>query len=192
MGKDIETKCPYTNFKNKVMKYIGILRTPREEYGGMPACPFVGAEVDKGKLMIDKFDPEQISILDKVKELEESDYDSALFIQVTDETISGDDTYAYQNFINKTLRTNGYEHLKCICFNPNDKQEVAGFNARKDAPYFLINIANKKVLAKAHKSLIGTKYFDKFEDKYLKYLNPGSFESTKVKVEEAKKKRIAK
>ena len=37
-----KTKCPYTNFKDKVMKYIGILRTPRKEYGGMPACPFVG------------------------------------------------------------------------------------------------------------------------------------------------------
>jgi len=170
MGKDIETKCPYTNFKNKVMKYIGILRTPREEYGGMPACPFVGAEVDKGKLMIDKFDPEQTSILDKVKELEESDYDSALFIQVTDEIISGDDTYRYQNFINKCLRENGYDHLTCICFNPNDKLQIDGFNARSHAPYFLINIANKKVLEKAHNSLLKTKYFDKMNDYYLKYL----------------------
>ena len=174
------------------MDWIKILRTPREEYGGMAPCPFVGAEVDKNKLMVEIFDPEKNSIIDMMNKFVNSDYDSALFIQVSDETISGDDTYAYQNFINRTLRTNGYEHLKCICFNPNDKQEVAGFNARKDAPYFLINIANKKVLAKAHKSLIGTKYFDKFEDKYLKYLNPGSFESTKVKVEEAKKKRIAK
>ena len=165
-----KSKCPYTNFKDKVMKYIGILRTPREEYGGMPACPFVGAEVDKGKLMIDKFDPNETTLLDKVNELEESDYDSALFIQVMDEPISGKDTYAYQNFINKTLRTQGYPHLKCICFNPNDTHEVAGFNARKDAPYFLINIASKKVLAKAHKSLLTTKYFKHFEKDYLDYL----------------------
>ncbi len=164
------SKCPYTNFKEKVMQYIGILRTPREEYGGMPACPFVGAEVDKNKLLIDKFDPNETTILDKAKELEDSEYDSALFIQVTDESISGEDTYAYQNFINKTLRTNGYKHLKCICFNPNDTKEVAGFNPRKDAPYFLINIASRKVLAKAHKSLLATKYFKNFEEDYLKYL----------------------
>ncbi len=170
MGKDIKTKCPYTNFKNKILDYIGILRTPRDEYGGMPACPFVGAEIDKGKLMIDKFDPNETTILEKVKEFDESEYDSALFAQVTDETISGDDTYAYQNFINRTLRTNGFEHLKCICFNPNDTKEVAGFNPRKDAPYFLINIASKKVLAKAHKSLLKTKYFKNFEEEYLKFL----------------------
>ncbi len=164
------SKCPYTNFKEKVMQYIGILRTPREEYGGMPACPFVGAEVDKNKLLIDKFDPNETTILDKAKELEDSEYDSALFIQVTDESISGEDTYAYQNFINKTLRTNGYKHLKCICFNPNDTKEVAGFNPRKGAPYFLINIASRKVLAKAHKSLLATKYFKNFGEDYLKYL----------------------
>ena len=91
------SKCPYTNFKNKILDYIGILRTPRDEYGGMPACPFVGAEIDKGKLLIDKFDPNETTILEKVKEFDESEYDSALFAQVTDETISGDDTYAYQN-----------------------------------------------------------------------------------------------
>ena len=50
------SKCPYTNFKDKILSYINILRTPREEYGNMPVCPFVGAEVDKDKLMIEKFD----------------------------------------------------------------------------------------------------------------------------------------
>ena len=164
------SKCPYTNFKDKILKYIGILRTPRDEYGGMPACPFVGPEIDRGKLMIDMFDPKKITLLEKVKELNESEYDSALFVQVTDEEILGEDTYVYQNFINKTLRTNGYGHLKAICFNPNDTKEVAGFNPRKDAPYFLINIASKKVLGKAHKSLLGTKYFQNFEEEYLKFL----------------------
>ncbi len=162
--------CPYTNFKNKILDYIGILRTPREEYGGMAACPFVGPEIDKGKLMIDKFDPNETTLLEKIAEFESSEYDSALFAQVTDEILSAADTRSYQDFINKTLRTNGYKHLKCICFNPNDKIEVAGFNPRKDAPYFLINIASRKVLARAHKSLLGTKYFDNFNTKYLDYL----------------------
>ena len=42
------SKCPYTNFKNTILDYIGILRTPRDEYGGLPAFPYVGAELDKG------------------------------------------------------------------------------------------------------------------------------------------------
>jgi len=66
------SKCPYTNFKDKILKYIGVLRTPRDEYGGMPACPFVGPEIDKGKLMIDMFDPKKITLLEKVKELNTS------------------------------------------------------------------------------------------------------------------------
>ena len=166
-----KTKCPYTNFKDKVMKYIGILRTPRKEYGGLPACPFVGAEIDKGKLMIDKLDPNESTLLDKIKAYDESDYDSALFVQVADEILSGHDTVGYQDYINRTMKENGYGHLKCICFNPNDKIEIDGFNARSHAPYFLINIATREALAKAHKTLAKTKYYDNMNKRYLKYLH---------------------
>ena len=166
-----KTKCPYTNFKDKVMKYIGILRTPRKEYGGLPACPFVGAEIDKGKLMIDKLDPKESTLLDKVKAYDESDYDSALFVQVSDEILSGHDTVGYQDYINRTMKENGYGHLKCICFNPNDKLDIDGFNPRSHAPYFLINIATREALNKAHKTLAKTKYYDNMNKRYLKYLH---------------------
>ena len=166
-----KTKCPYTNFKDKVMKYIGILRTPRKEYGGMPACPFVGPEVDKGKLMIDKFDPNESTLLDKVKAYDESDYDSALFVQVSEEVLSKYDTVGYQDYINKTMKENGYGHLKCICFNPNDELDIDGFNARGHAPDFLINIATREALNKAHKVLSKTKYYDNMNKRYLKYLH---------------------
>ena len=165
------SKCPYTNFKEKVLKYINFIRMPREEYGGMPACPFVGAEIDAGKLMIDKFDPNTDTLLDKVKVYNESEYDSALFVQVSDLNLKQKDTAGYQDFINKTLRTNGYEHLKCICFNPNDKLNINGFNARSKAPYFLINIAKATLLAESHNNLMKTKYFDNMDKKYLKYLH---------------------
>ena len=166
-----KTKCPYTNFKDKVIKYIGILRTPRKEYGGMPACPFVGPEVDKGKLMIDKFDPNESTLLDKVKAYDESDYDSALFVQVSEEVLSKYDTVGYQDYINKTMKENGYGHLKCICFNPNDELDIDGFNARSHAPYFLINIATRDALDKAHNVLSKTKYYDNMNKRYLKYLH---------------------
>jgi len=166
-----KSKCPYTNFKSKVLDYIGILRTPREEYGGLPACPFVGPEIDNDKLMIDKFDPNESTLLDKVKAYDESDYDSALFVQVSEEELSNVDTVKYQDFINRTMKENGYGHLKCICFNPNDKVEIDGFNARGHAPYFLINIATREALDKAHKVLSKTKYYDSMNKRYLKYLH---------------------
>ena len=165
------SKCPYTNFKERVLDYIKFLRTPREEYGNMPICPFVGGEIDKDKLMIEKFDPKENTLIEMIEKLETSEYDSALFVQVSDLNLKQKDTAGYQDFINKTLRTNGYEHLKCICFNPNDKLNINGFNARSKAPYFLINIAKANLLAESHNNLMKTKYFDNMDKKYLKYLH---------------------
>ena len=164
------TKCPYKNFKNKIEKFINFLREPRQEFGGLPTCPFVGAEIDKGKLMIELFDPKKNSIIEMVEKLIESEYDSALFAQVTDDDIDSKETFEYQSFINKTLRKAGYDHLKCICFNPNETYHINGFNARKHAPYFLINIADSDLLNKAHSSLLKTKYFDQMNKEYLDYL----------------------
>jgi hypothetical protein len=152
------------------MDWVKILRTPREEYGGMAPCPFVGAEVDKNKLMIEIFNPEKNSIIDMMNKFVNSDYDSALFIQKTNELLLSKDTYKYQNFINRLLKKSGFEKYKCICFNPNDTTEVDGFNIRSKSPYFLINVADRKILSKAHKSLLRTKYFDNMGDKYKKYL----------------------
>ena len=136
----------------------------------MAPCPFVGAEVDKNKLMIEIFDPEKESIIDKMKKFTESDYDSALFVQKTNELLLSNDTYKYQNFINRLLKKSGFEKYKCICFNPNDTTEVKGFNIRSKSPYFLINVADRKILSKAHKSLLRTNYFTNMGDKYKKYL----------------------
>ena len=167
----MESKCPYTNFKSKVLSYIGLLRTPRKEYGDMPTCPFVGSELDQEKLMIEKFDPKENTLLEMVKAYDESEYDSLLLVQVSDEILSGHDTVGYQDYINRTMKENGYGHLKCICFNPNDKLEIDGFNARSHAPYFLINIATREALAKAHTILAKTKYYDNMNKRYLKYLH---------------------
>ncbi len=166
-----KTKCPYTNFKSKVLDYIGLLRTPRKEYGDMPICPFVGAEIDKGKLMIDTFDPTKTTLLEKVKIFDDSEYDSALFVQMTEEDLSKFDTVHYQDFITNTMKENGYGHLKCICFNPNDELDIDGFNARSHAPYFLINIASRTRLAEAHITLDKTKYYSMMNEKYLKYVH---------------------
>ena len=164
------SECPYKDFRSKVLEFIKVLRTPRKEFGGLPACPFVGAEIDKDKLMIEIFDPSKNHIKDMVEKLVASKYDSALFIQITEQDICKEDTFGYQSFINLQIKKAGYENLKCICFNPNDVVAIDGFNVRQHAPYFLINIAKKDVLHKAHNRLMNTKYFDNMNQEYLDYL----------------------
>ena len=165
------SECPYKNFKTKIAKFINVLREPREEYGGLPACPFVGPEVDKNKLMIELFDPAENNIIDMINKFADSEYKSALFAQVTEEQISSEETFEYQSFINRQIKRAGHKNLKCICFNPNDTVGIDGLNIRSHAPYFLINIADKSVLSAAHKKLLKTKYFDKMNKEYLDYLH---------------------
>lgn len=165
------SECPYKNFKYKINEYIKLLREPREEYGSFPPCPFVGKEVDLDKLMIEIFDPSKNTLVDMIKKLIESKYDSGLFVQVLSQDMTDIDTRAYERFINITLKSNGYSNLKCICFNPNDTVNIDGFNIRQKSPYFLINIAEGLVLQKSHQSLLKTRYFDKMNKEYLDYLN---------------------
>ena len=166
------SKCPYTNLKNKMKGYINfILRPKREEFGGMPVCPFAGAELDQDKLMIDVFDPTKESFIDKMKAFTESKYNSALFAQVNSDPIQESDTRKYQSFLNKLIKEGGFTNYKVICFNSEDTiTNIDGFNPRQFVPAFLINVADKKELGKAHRTIMKSKYFDKMSDRYKKYL----------------------
>ena len=169
----MKQKCPYTNLKNKMKGYINfILRPKREEFGNMPVCPFAGPELDKDRLMIDVFDPSKESFVDKMQEFIDSNYNSALFAQVNIGSIPESDTRKYQSFLNKLIKTNGFTNYKIICFNPEDTiTNIDGFNPRQFAPAFLINVADKKELGKAHRIIMKSKYFDRMSDAYKKYLN---------------------
>ena len=159
--------------ENKVTNYINeVIRPPRKEFGGMPTCPFAGPELDSGRLMINAICPGGKTLPDLIEDFLKSDYNSALFALVTDEKLSAEDTKQYQKFVNRVLKREGAKDYKVICFNPSDViTEVDGFNARSLAPYFLINIAHKLELGKAHKTLMKTKYFHRLSDAYLKYLH---------------------
>ncbi len=157
---------------NEVKDYINnVMRPPREEFGGMPACPFAGPELDGGRLMIGAIIPGETSLIELIQKFLNSDKQSALFAQISKEDITTEETKQFQIMVNKTLRFLGASDYKCICFNPNDKDtEVEGFNARAQAPYFLINIAGRDELSKAHKTLRKTKYYDHLNSAYLKFL----------------------
>jgi hypothetical protein len=155
-----------------VKDYINnVIRPPRKEFGDMPTCPFAGPELDSGRLMIDIIVPGKSSLPKLIQKFLDSDKNSALFAQVSDEQITKDETKQFQIMVNKTLRAMGGKNYKCICFNPNDEDaEVDGFNARAQAPYFLINIARREELSKAHKTLRKTQYYERLGDAYREFL----------------------
>ena len=156
----------------EVENYINnVIRPPREEFGGMPPCPFAGPELDAGRLMIDVICPGGATLPELIHKFINSDYNSALFAQISEEQLNAEETKQYQKFINRVLKKEGASNYKVICFNPNDKDtEIDGFNPRASAPYFLINIASRNELSKAHKTLMKSKYFDRLGDAYLKFL----------------------
>ena len=167
-----KSKCPYTTLKNRIMGYLKyIIRKPRPEYGHMSVCPFVGLELDRDKLMIDVFDPNVETFIERVEAFHKSKYNSALFALVNSPDLAAEETRPYQSFLNKLLRQNGYLQYKAICFNFNDEvTEIDGFNPRSFAPAFLINIADREELNKAHTAILRTKFFDKMSDAYKKFL----------------------
>ena len=154
---------------SKEMKdYIdNVLRKKRQEFGGKAVCPFAGPELDANKLMMSEVGEK--NLIELIHEFKESDYDSALF--VIKEDIPADQTKKFQKFANKLLRMEGLPDYKNICFNPNDNVSVDGYNPRSLAPYFMVNIARRDVLAAASNSLAKTNYYDKLPDDYLSFLS---------------------
>ena len=151
-----------------VKDYINnVLDESRQEFGGKAVCPFAAPELKANKLMIVRVGDK--SLADLINEFHESDYESALFIIEKD--IPAKQTKKFQYFVNQLLKEQGLKDYKNICFNPNDDVDIDGYNPRSLSPYFMVNIANKKVLSKAHRALKKTNYYDKLPDKYRKFLN---------------------
>ena len=151
-----------------VKNYINnVLDERRQEFGGKAVCPFAAPELKANKLMIVRVGDK--SLTDLINEFHKSDYESALFIIEKD--IPASQTKKFQYFVNKLLKEQGLKDYKNICFNPNDDVDIDGYNPRAMSPYFMVNIANKKVLSKAHRALKKTNYYDKLPDKYRKFLN---------------------
>jgi len=151
-----------------VKDYINnVLDERRQEFGGKAVCPFAAPELRANKLMIAEVGDK--SLLELIDELVASNYESALFI--IKEDIPAEQTKKFQRFVNRLLKQRGLKDYKNICFNPNDDVDIEGYNPRSLAPYFMVNIADKRVLSKAHRALNKTNYYDKLPDKYRKFLN---------------------
>ena len=150
-----------------VKDYINnVLREKRSEFGDRAVCPFAGPELDSNKLMIGEVGEK--NLIELIQEFDNSDYESALF--VIKEEVPAKQTKKFQSFVNKLLKQEGLVDYKSICFNPNDQVSVEGYNPRSRAPHFMVNIAHKKVLSKANKSLKKTNYYDKLPKEYVTFL----------------------
>tara|TARA_R100001591_G_scaffold117877_1_gene138491 strand:+ start:188 stop:679 length:492 start_codon:yes stop_codon:yes gene_type:complete len=144
-----------------------VLAEKRQEFNNKAVCPFAKPELDANKLMIATVSKtKNLDVL--IDEFHNSDYESALLI--IKEDVPASQTKKFQIFINKFLKQKGLKQYKNICFNPNDKVSVEGYNPRSKAPFFMINIASQKVLSKGHKSLMKTNYYDRFPEEYLNFL----------------------
>ncbi len=149
-------------------EYINnVLAERRQEFGGKAVCPFAAPELESNRLMIATVGNK--SLADLINDFRNSDYESALFI--IEEDIPAEQTKKFQHFVNHLLSQRGLTDYKSICFNPNDKVDVEGYNPRSSSPHFMVNIADKKVLSKAHRALKKTNYYDKLPDNYRKFLN---------------------
>tara|TARA_B100000287_G_C20545808_1_gene746502 strand:- start:463 stop:960 length:498 start_codon:yes stop_codon:yes gene_type:complete len=162
----------------EVKNYINnVLREKREEFSGKAVCPFAGPELDSNKLMIATVG--ENNLLQLIHEFKLSDYESALFVIKDD--VPAEQTKKFQIFVNKLLKHQGLPDYKSICFNPNDQLSVEGYNPRSQSPHFMVNIAHKKVLAKASRSLKKTSYYDKLPDDYLTFLETTTKSKNKSK-----------
>ena len=154
--------------KEKVLSYIkDVLEVPRDEYNGMPVCPFAKQERESDNIYLDTITKNNDFII-CIHNFIKSGKNSAVLIQ--DDVILEKSTKRYQKFLNNILKSMDKSEWKALCINPNDKLEVDGFNARSLAPCFLVLINNKKEIKIAHDNILKTKYYDKMSSKYKKYL----------------------
>ena len=150
-------------------QYFDYLEKPNDAFSDMPVCPFLKPERLSDRLMVRVWRPTKVSLNSLFQDFFESKFSSALFICTDSKNLKWKNVTrkSYQNTLQDFLKHTDY---KALCFSPYEEWSAGGEDTRKKSPYFLINVATRKELDKAHKSLIKTKYFDKFNDKEIKKL----------------------
>ena len=142
--------------RDEIQYYFDYLQTSNDAFGGMPVCPFLKAELESNKLMVEIWKPNESSFSDVWNKFYDSNYDSAIVICLDTDSFNWKDVdrKSYQKFIQKFLKETKY---KALCFSPFEEHTAGGEETRKKSPYFLINIATRDALNQAHKKLLNTK-----------------------------------
>lgn len=155
----------------ELIRYFNYLMENNANFGDMPVCPYLKAELDT--MVITEFNPKQTkeSLLDRViiwnnEERLMNKSTSILFLQFPPENHDNKDLdkWKYQSYLNQHLINNSITHdLKSICFDPNEFFAPAGEATRKLAPTFLIAITTHNRLADGHQKLLKTDWFDVYK-----------------------------
>ena len=155
--------------RDEIQYYFEYLQNPSDAFSGMPVCPFLKAELEGNKLLVEIWRPDELSFKDVWKKFDDSKYDSAIVICLDTDGLDWRDVdrRSYQKEIQMFLKKTNY---KALCFSPFEEHTAGGEETRKKSPYFLINIATRNALNQAHKKLLNTKYFQNFSEKELKTL----------------------
>ena len=162
--------------KKQILKeindYIDYLEKPSDNFGGMPVCPFVRAERQNNNIMIEVWNPSEESYLDVLKKFTDSDYVSALIVCENTDGLNWKDVdrKEFQKTLQKLMKAKGFKDLKALCLSPFEEFTAAGEETRKHTPYFLINLVGDVQMDKAHRTLLETKYFDKFSKEEINEL----------------------
>ena len=151
--------------------YLVWLRTPNENFNGMPVCPFIKKDLDNDEILF-LVQTKKAEFIDLVKKWDESGKKTGLIIQMNMPQY-GDKRRKYQALLNKKIREvwpKSADQPKVLVFDPTENWSLADVETRKKAPTLLINLARRKDLADAHKTLTKTKWYDKFSNEDLKQL----------------------
>jgi len=151
--------------------YLVWLQTPNETFNGMPVCPFIKKDLDNDEILF-LVQTKKDEFIDLVKKWDESGKKTGLIIQMNMPQY-GDKRRKYQVLLNRKIKKvwpRSADQPKVLVFDPTENWSLADVETRKKAPTLLINLARRKDLADAHKTLTKTKWYDKLSNEDLKQL----------------------
>ena len=156
---------------DKVLLYLVWLQTPNENFNGMPVCPFIKKDLDHDEILF-LVQTKKDEFIDLVKKWDESGKKTGLIIQMKMPQY-GEKRKKYQAVLNRKIKEvwpKSDDQPKVLVFDPSENWSLAGVETRKKAPTLLINLARRKDLRDAHRTLTKTKWYDKFSNEDLKRL----------------------
>ena len=156
---------------DKVLLYLVWLQTPNENFANMPVCPFIKADLDNEEILF-LTQTKKDEFIDLVKKWDESGKKTGLIIQMNMPQY-GEKRKKYQALLNRKIKEvwpKSDDQPKVLVFDPTENWSLAGVETRKMAPTLLINLARRKDLREAHRTLTKTKWYDKFSNEDLKRL----------------------
>ena len=151
--------------------YLVWLQTPNETFNGMPVCPFIKKDLDNDEILF-LVQTKKDEFIDLVKKWDESGKKTGLIIQMNMPQY-GDKRRKYQGLLNKKIKEvwpRSADQPKVLVFDPTENWSLADVETRKKAPTLLINLARRKDLRDAHRTLTKTKWYDKLSNEDLKRL----------------------